>query len=269
MHDSFFRHAGARLRFRVEGHGPALLLLHGWALDLDMWQPQFAGLSDHCRLIAFDRRGFGLSSGEPDLAQDVEDARALLDELHVSCATVVGMSQGARIALALAGTHPGYVANLLLDGAPALLALSRGVQEEIPIAQYRALIREQGIAAFREQWLLHPLMRLRNPAAEQLLHTIVGRYPARDLEPTAAKQAALSIDLALVTQLVSIVNGEFDSQARITAGDELAHLLPHTYRMALPAAGHLANLDNPAAYNELLLECVRCNNSAGCAAVAK
>ena len=48
---------GARLRVRTAGEGPAVLLIHGWTLDLDMWTPQFATLANRYRLIAFDRRG--------------------------------------------------------------------------------------------------------------------------------------------------------------------------------------------------------------------
>ena len=54
-----------RLRVRTAGDGPAVLFLHGWALDLDMWRAQFEALASRYRLIAFDRRGFGLSSGTP------------------------------------------------------------------------------------------------------------------------------------------------------------------------------------------------------------
>ena len=53
---------GARLRYRDEGAGPAVVFVHGWTLDLDMWEPQ-APLAAQLRLVRFDRRGFGLSSG--------------------------------------------------------------------------------------------------------------------------------------------------------------------------------------------------------------
>lgn len=44
----------ARLRYRDEGAGPALLLIHGWTLDLDMWEPQARALADAYRVIRFD-----------------------------------------------------------------------------------------------------------------------------------------------------------------------------------------------------------------------
>ena len=61
--ERYIERDGVRLRVRESGEGETLILIHGWALDLDMWSPQFAALSQSYRLVAFDRRGFGLSSG--------------------------------------------------------------------------------------------------------------------------------------------------------------------------------------------------------------
>jgi len=82
---------GARLRVRTGGTGPAMLLIHGWALDLDMWTPQFAALAGRYRLIAFDRRGFGLSSGTTGIEHDLADIEVLLATLGVDRVAVVGM----------------------------------------------------------------------------------------------------------------------------------------------------------------------------------
>ncbi|HYL69994.1 MAG TPA: hypothetical protein VEY89_01675, partial [Candidatus Dormibacteraeota bacterium] len=52
---------GVRLRYRDEGQGPAVLLVHGWTLDLEMWEAQVAAWRDAFRLVRLDRRGHGLS----------------------------------------------------------------------------------------------------------------------------------------------------------------------------------------------------------------
>jgi len=61
---------GARLRYRDEGSGRAVVFVHGWTLDLDVWEPQLP-LAAELRVVRYDRRGFGLSSGDPSLAHDV------------------------------------------------------------------------------------------------------------------------------------------------------------------------------------------------------
>src|SRR5262245_18547849 len=97
--DQYLEADGAQLRFRDEGEGSPVVLIHGWALDLDMWTPPFAALKNAFRVIAYDRRGFGLSYGLPMLAQDPVDLEHLLDARGIERAALVGMSQGARVAL--------------------------------------------------------------------------------------------------------------------------------------------------------------------------
>src|SRR5262249_39383581 len=104
--NQFIEVSGARLRVRIAGDGPAVLLVHGWAMDLVMWTPQFAAIAGRYRLIAFDRRGFGHSSGTAGIDHDLADIEALLDTLDIDCVAVVGMSQGARVALRWAVYSP-------------------------------------------------------------------------------------------------------------------------------------------------------------------
>src|SRR5690242_14341866 len=92
---------GARLRYRDEGQGRDMVFVHGWTLDLDVWEPQ-APLASHLRMVRYDRRGFGFSTGQPSLAADVADLRVLIERLGVNSPLLVGMSQGARVVLEFA-----------------------------------------------------------------------------------------------------------------------------------------------------------------------
>jgi Predicted hydrolases or acyltransferases (alpha/beta hydrolase superfamily) len=251
---------GARLRVRTAGQGPAVLLVHGWALDLDMWTPQFAALAGRYRLIAIDRRGFGLSSGTPSIEDDVADIDEVLTKLSVDRVTIVGMSQGARVALHWAIANLARIASLILDGPPRdLLAVGRP-QGEITLATYRELVRNQGIEAFRREWLEHPLMQLHTHDAgtRALVQQMVARYPGHDLRADGSPGMTRIGDLHRLDVPVLIVNGEYDSDVRIGAGAELARALPDARLAVIPGAGHLSNLDNPAAYNKVLSEYVSC-----------
>ncbi|HKS55112.1 MAG TPA: alpha/beta hydrolase [Steroidobacteraceae bacterium] len=258
--NEFIEVRGARLRVRTAGEGPPVLFIHGWALDLDMWTPQFAALASRYRLIAFDRRGFGLSSGTPGIEYDLADIEALLATLGVDRAAVVGMSQGARVALRWALENPARIASLVLDGPPRdLLAVDRR-QGEITLAAYRELVRNQGIDAFRKEWLDHPLMQLHTHDARirALVREMVARYPGHDLLDDDSPHVARVGDLLGLDVPVLIINGEYDSDTRIGAGAELARALPQARLAVIPGAGHLSNLDNPAAYNKVLSEYVSC-----------
>jgi pimeloyl-ACP methyl ester carboxylesterase len=250
----FMDMGGARLRVRTAGKGPAVLLLHGWTLDVDMWTPQFATLANRYRLIAFDRRGFGLSTGTPGIEHDLSDIAQLLAKLAVERVAIVGMSQGARVALRWAMRSPDMTRCLVLDGPPRdLLAVGRP-DGEITLTAYRELVRNEGIDAFRRKWLQHPLMRLHTQDARvrALLREMVGRYPGHDLRTVDTEQLPVVSDLNQLDLPVLVINGEHDSDARIGAGADLARALPDVRLAVIPAAGHLSNLDNPGAYNAVL-----------------
>lgn len=256
-HDDHFRSGEASLRFRDDGRGLPVVFIHGWTLDLEVWDPQAAALADSFRVVRYDRRGFGLSGGEPGRAADLDDLGRLLDHLQLAQATLVGLSQGARVALAFALDHPERVAGVVLDGPPDEIGDPESAgDEDFSIAEFRRLVREQGLEAFRRSWRVHPLMRLhsKDGAARELVDRMLERYPARDLEgpPAGPASPAGRSALSRFGKLALVVNGEFDTPIRLRAGDALARALPVAERVIVLAAGHLPNLDNPNAYNEAI-----------------
>jgi len=253
MHDVFVTNDGATLRVRDVGEGRAVIFIHGWALDSDMWTPQLEDLSRDHRTIAFDRRGFGLSSGKPSLAADVEDLRWLLERLAIGAAGIVGMSQGGRIAARFAHDYPQRVRWLMLDGPPNLQAIDRNASLEIPLEQYRDRLTRGGLETLRREWSVHPLMRLhtRDREAHTLLRTMIDRYSGTDLTLQLDAER-IPLDLHTLKPPVLVINGELDTRERHAAGDKIAHAIPHAQRSIVHHAGHLASLDNPTVYNALL-----------------
>jgi 3-oxoadipate enol-lactonase len=247
---------GASLRVRSAGDGPAVVLVHGWALDLDMWRAQIDLLADRYRVIAFDRRGFGRSSGVPSIQQDVHDIERMLEAFSISRAAIVGMSQGARVALRWALKHPEQALCLVLDGPPAEGWSQSVGAREIPIDDYRNRIRREGVDAFRNTWLQHPFMQLhtRSPCAHTLLREIAIRYPARDLLMNEQSQLPLlsERDLLRVNMPALILSGECDSPQRQSIATRMARALPDARLKVLRGSGHLGALDDPSAYVQAL-----------------
>jgi pimeloyl-ACP methyl ester carboxylesterase len=247
----------ARLCYRDDGSGPALVLVHGWLLDSTMWAAQVTAWSPRFRVLRMDRRGFGGSSGSPDLAADARDVLRLLDRLGVGRAAVLGMSQGARIALHLADTAPERVACLVLDGTPALAGLPGDWPSETPVEHYRNLLLAQGIGALRDELATHPLMQLRtrDPVARAMLDAMLERYDGADL--LAAPSASVDLAPGRLAELaipVLLLNGSLDTPVRQHVADALARLLPAAERQVLPSAGHLACLDARETYSAVVLE---------------
>ena len=248
--------AGALLRYREEGQGPAALLIHGWTLDLEMWEPQVAALRGSFRLVRFDRRGFGLSSGRASLAADVRDALSLCDKLHLGRFACVGMSQGARVALHLCRIAPERLRCVVLDGPPRILAENAAEGEDLPLCEYRSLIARGDLETFRRRWAKHPLMQLETPLPESraLLERMTARYDGQDLlrEPPLAEDHWDRATASALATPALIVTGEHDLPARVRAAEALALALPAGERAVIGAARHMPNLDNPSSYNAVL-----------------
>lgn len=231
------------------------MLVHGWALDLDMWRAQIDLLADRYRVIAFDRRGFGRSSGMPDLEQDVHDIDRLLDSFSTSRAAIVGMSQGARVALRWALKHPDRASCLVLDGPPSEGWPQSVGAKEIPIDEYRQRVDLAGMDAFRSMWLQHPFMKLHtgSPCAHTLLREIVVRYPGLDLLNEPRELPLLSErDLQRLHVPALVLCGEHDSPQRRSIATRMARTLPDARLVVLRGAGHLGALDDPSAYVQAL-----------------
>jgi pimeloyl-ACP methyl ester carboxylesterase len=250
--DRYLALDGARLRYRDEGHGPPVILVHGWTLDLEMWEPQVAALKDGFRLVRFDRRGYGLSSGRPDGTRDGADLAALLRHLRLNRVSLVGMSQGARAVLAFASAAPLQVSAIILDGPPSI---EPAEGDDVPVDEFHRLVQTQGIEAFRREWLRLPLMQLRTRDARvrALLTAMIERYPGNDLvyPPAGQTPAGPPLRLESISAPTLILLGEYDVPSRAQSAQLLCARLESAERAVIADAGHLPNLDQPTVYSDL------------------
>ncbi len=108
------------------GQGNPVVLIHGWPLCLESWEPQLAELPKHLRVIAYDRRGFGHSSKPWDGYDSdtlADDLKAVLDQLDLQNVTLVGFSMGTCEVARYFGRHGGARVSkvvLVSDVAPFL-----------------------------------------------------------------------------------------------------------------------------------------------------
>jgi pimeloyl-ACP methyl ester carboxylesterase len=185
---------------------------------------------------------------------------SLLQRLGLAQVAVVGMSQGVRVALRLALCRPDLVSCLVLDGAPPNCQSDRSSADgDLSMDDFRVLAQQSGLSAFRELWASHEFTRLytQDSAAALLLAGVLARYPGRDLLDARTDESPQAVALGRISQPTLVLNGEFDSAPRRDFGRALAHELPNASHALVPRAGHLANLDNPTAYNQLLREFCR------------
>ena len=110
---------GLRLHVREWGKtdGPPILFIHGWSHNLSVWDDQVPAFKTRYRVVRYDSRGFGRSTGFADESAEPHDLLVLLEALHVKRAYIVGHSRGGSVALRFAAAYPNRVAGLVLYGA--------------------------------------------------------------------------------------------------------------------------------------------------------
>jgi len=259
---SFETADGARIAYEIQGEGHPLVLIHGWSLNLRMWDDQVPTFSNSHQVVRYDRRGFGLSGGGEDTTQDPDDLRALLSHLGIEKAHILGMSQGAWIALSFVLSYAGMVSALILHGpqAPSGFGLPWDGADRFPLEQYRELARGSGLRVFRKAWGEHPLMTIpphRGDVKARLERMIDAYSGSGLLDPVAPSKEAISprmerLSEILVPTLVVIGSQEIP-YFRIVA-DALVYTLPNAKKVVVEGGGHLINMIEPEKYNERVVE---------------
>lgn len=136
--DQFFSSNGVKIRYIVVGRGEPVILVHGFAGDLDMWRVLTADLANDYEVIAFDCRGHGKSDKphEPEQygIEMVNDIVRLMDHLQIKKAHVMGYSMGGFIVMKTLVEHPDRFLTAVIGGSKGLKA--EDIEEQASLAKY-------------------------------------------------------------------------------------------------------------------------------------
>ncbi|HEY8857275.1 MAG TPA: alpha/beta hydrolase [Rugosibacter sp.] len=248
-----------RFHFEQAGSGVPLILLHGLGLNLHMWDDQFSSFAAHYHVIRYDLRGFGLSlPSTPAAFSHAEDLKGLLDYLKIERAHVLGLSLGGRVALDFSLLYPDALDRLVL--VDPVLGGYRFCEDWLglmaPIMQYG---KNGDVAAAKRLWLAHPLfapVRAQSQSRQQF-EQIAANDPGwhwlnqgfeQSLSPPATKR------LQDVNAPALVVVGERDLPDFHAIAELLNEGLPHVQKIDLMGAGHMANMEAPEQFNEIVLK---------------
>lgn len=131
------------LHYAHMGEGPLMVFVHGWPRHWYLWRAQLAEFARDHRVVAYDQRGYNLSSkprGDHNygVRHNVEDLRALVKHLGHERFTLVGHDVGGGIAFAFALHYPEMVERLVVMSAPHPAMLEWAVHND---EGYRKLAR--------------------------------------------------------------------------------------------------------------------------------
>ena len=260
---------GLSLYYEVAGHGPPLVLAHGFACGLRMWDPQVKALARSWRVVTYDARGHGISGAPADPAAysqpiSVADLRALLEHLEIGRATVGGLSMGGNIALNFALAHPEMVTALVVADTGA--GSDDTADWVATVHAFADVLERDGLEAFADAALSNPLFVryvAQGPAAERFIRSCLMTHRARGLAHTAREVLAkrptiysLAPRLRELSVPTLLIVGEHDEPC-VKVHRFMADTIPGARHVLIPGVGHLTNLEAPDAFNRAVTTFLR------------
>lgn len=248
---------GVRLHVRDDGprDARAVVMLHGFGSSLHTWEAWSNGLDDALRVVRFDLPGTGLSPVDP--SGDYSDARtvrlllALLDQLGIERASVIGNSIGGRIAWNFAAAHPDRIDKLVLvapDGfaspgfeygkAPAVPSIMGVMKHVLP----KAVLRMNLAPSYGDRTQLteetvtryHDLM-----LAPGVRGAVLARMQQTRLQPPEER-------LARITAPTLLVWGAKDAMIPIANAADYTKNLRDSRIVSFASLGHVPQEESPA-----------------------
>jgi pimeloyl-ACP methyl ester carboxylesterase len=250
---------GTRLVYAIDGDGPPVVFIHGFSLDHRMWEAQVGPFAARHRVIRYDARGFGASG--PATAEpyaNIDDLAALLDHLGVDRAHIIGLSMGGGIATDFAATYPERTRTLVAVDA-AVNGYHWSADWDADITPVWEAGRAGDLVTAKQRWLAHPLFTpaLEQPAVAADLGLIVGDYSGWHWldrgNGQQSPQPPVFHRLETIAAPTLIVIGERDLPDFHACGEAMARRMPDARLVIIPGAGHMANMENPTAFNEHVL----------------
>ena len=249
---------GVEIHYRLDGPSgaPVVTLSHSIAADLTMWDPTVPALTPRYRVLRYDVRGHGGSeatAGEYSLEQLAGDARALLGALGIARTHWVGLSLGGMIGQALALSAPEVLASLVLCDTAS------GMPPEMkPVWNERiAMVEASGAGAQLDDVLARwftPGFAASRPDVVATTLAMIGRTSPRGFAGCAAAIRDLDFTgrLSGIRLPTLLVVGEQDEATPPIASQLMQALIKDADLAILPGAAHLANVEQPEAFNRVL-----------------
>jgi pimeloyl-ACP methyl ester carboxylesterase len=257
------RYDGAVLRGEADGFGLPVIFLHAGVADRRMWRAQMddvAAAGFH--VVSYDRRGFGETTTPDEPFSHLADLEAVLDQLDIHAAVLVGCSRGGGLAIDFAIENPNRTIGLVLVGTA--VTGKESVEQPDEIAEVEDALtyaEERGNLDLVNKieahlWLDGPLSesgRVEGEARELFLdmNRIALNHPplTHEERPDSAVDALPGINAPVL-----LVVGDLDYPDIVETHEMLSEELPEAFAVVLEDTAHLPSLERPDLFNPLLLE---------------
>jgi pimeloyl-ACP methyl ester carboxylesterase len=261
--------AGRRVNYADigSGDGPTVVFIHGLGGSWQNWLENLPRVAQERRTIALDLPGHGQSEmpaekiSIPGYGRCVE---ALCEKLELGKVALVGNSMGGFIAAETAIQFPERVAQLVLVSPAGITTTDL---RRAPVLTWARTAAAMGAwASTRSEAFV------KRPGLRHVALNIVTRHPSKLAPDIAwemiahsgkdgfvdATRGLLSYDfrdrLPEIRQPTLIVWGDHDAMIGVKDADEYERLIPDSRKLIMEDTGHMAMIERPVAFNDLLME---------------
>jgi pimeloyl-ACP methyl ester carboxylesterase len=255
---------GVKLYVTEKGEGFPIVFVHEFAGNANSWAPQFRRLSRKYRCIAYNSRGYPPSDvpHEDLFGQEFQlgDLGGLLDALNIEKAHIVGLSMGAYTGLVYAMRNPGRVYGLVAASGGSgsdpkireAFAKDARTRADRMLTSWADVVKEMTTAPARLQ------LKRKDPKGYDRFVRDMNEASPRGSAFTMRKVQAerpslygMEAELRAMTTPTLLIAGDED-EACIDVNIFLKRNMPSAGLAMMPKAGHLVNLEDPAAFNTLI-----------------
>lgn len=249
---------GLNIRYREEGEGKLLLLLHGWGSNIDLFDGIFRFASSAYRVTAPDMPGFGKSE-EPEEPFSLDDyvdfVSGFLEEVYPGEKEVIalGHSHGGRVILRMLsrmadGEEFSFSVPKVILTDSAGIRRERTAEQEKKVRRYktyRKILEKSGITKV-------------DPKAVDRLQKKFGSADYAAASPVMRASMVkvvnedLSGELPKIKTPALLIWGSADTDTPLEDGRKMEELMPEAGLAVIEGAGHYSFLEQPLWYNRIL-----------------
>lgn len=228
---------------------PTVVLIHGAGMDHTAWQFQARAFAYRgINVLSLDLPGHGRSDGPaPSAVSEYADiVAALLDEVGVARARIIGISLGAYIAIDLAARFPSRVESLVLIGVaesmpvhPDLLSAAAANDHlalELMTSWVHSRTGHAGGHPTPGLWMMGSSMRLLERCRPGVLYN--GLAACNSYLDATTHAGAITVP-------VFVLMGERDLMTRPASAARLAETFPNSRTVIVQGAGHVLMVERP------------------------
>jgi 3-oxoadipate enol-lactonase len=236
----------------------AIIFIHGFPFNRSMWASQLEVLKDDFRVISYDVRGHGdsdIGSTEFSISLFAGDLIHLMDTLHIATAVVCGLSMGGYIALRAIELHPNRFLGLVLSDTQCAADTPEGKENRIKAIDG---INQNGVEPYADASIINLFASESFKTRQEEVVTIRSIIEKTSKETLCKTLMALAnrnetcSSLSEINVPVLILVGKDDKITPIASAKFMHQKIKGSVMSIIDDAGHLANLENPFAFNSQL-----------------